>query len=231
MEFFDSLISEVSGIIAGLPQKSFPYSQGNAWKDEGYSQVILQRHTAFELDGVGFNLVTAAEVEQGVTVVGDDLSNISSKRRFARICIVQLEDCSDEQEIYKLIKKVDYVKYHHFPEGYMIRTASRSHKESVRVAKTALKSGIDFSRVGSLLIEKCKENPKVKAVRVIYITAKEADYKVLEELAQKNLAITETLNHIMNSVKFDCDSCNLKPICDEVEGMKELHFKNSSMGG
>ena len=22
----------------------------------------------------------------------------------------------------------------------------------------------------------------------------------------------------------DCGSCSLKPICDEVEGMKELHF-------
>ena len=162
--------------------------------------------------------------------MGDDLDAIEDSRKFARICLIQLEDCSDEQESYKIIKKIDYVKYHHFPTGYMIRSTSRSHKESVRVAKSALKSKINFASVGNLLINKYKEHPKVKGVKVIFVTAPKADYKSLETMAQKTTAITETLNHIMNSVKFDCDTCNLKPICDEVEGMKELHFKNATMG-
>ena len=143
---------------------------------------------------------------------------------------MQTEKQEDEQEYYKVIKKADYVKYHYFPEGYMIRTTSRSHKESVRVAKSALKLGISFEKLGNLFINKYKESPKIKAVKVIFITAKQADYKALEAMAQKSTSIAETLNHIMNSVTFDCDSCNLKPICDEVEGMKALHFKNSSMG-
>ncbi len=230
MEFFDSLIGEVSQLADTSQKTAYPYSEDSLWADEGYSQVILQRDTAFELDGVGFNLVTSSDVSDSIIVVGDELGTISSSRKFARICLVQLEHCNDEQEYYKLIKKVDYVKYHHFPSGYMIRTTSRSHKESVRVAKSALKKDISFEKVGNLLISKYKENPKVKAVKVIFITAKNADYKNLESMAQKSWAITETLNHIMNSVTFDCDSCNLKPICDEVEGMKELHFKNASMG-
>lgn len=230
MEFFDSLINEVSDLIAPLPQSSYAYSKDSAWKDEGYSQVILQRDTAFELDGVGFNLVTSFHIDDGIVVAGDNLADIGNSRKFARICLVQLDDCDDEQETYKVIKKVDYVKYHYFPTGYMIRTTSRSHKESVRVAKSALKAKIDFASVGNLLINKYKEHPKVKGVKVIFITADKADYKSLEAMAQKSTAITETLNHIMNSVKFDCDTCNLKPICDEVEGMKELHFKNATMG-
>ena len=40
----------------------------------------------------------------------------------------------------------------------------------------------------------------------------------------------QNFNRIVNNettgIKFD----NLKAICDEVEGMKELHFKNASMG-
>jgi CheY-like chemotaxis protein len=99
------------------------------------------------------------------------------------------------------------------------------------VAKSALKKGVSFEKVGNLLISKYKENPKIKAVKVIFVTADNVDYKKLEAMAQKSFSITETLNHIMNSVTFDCDSCNLKPICDEVDGMKELHFKNASMGG
>lgn len=230
MEFFDSLICELSDLISEYQKANYPCSEKNQWTDVGYSQVILQRDTAFELDGVGFNLVTSSDVEDGTVVVGDELCSITADRKFARVCLVQLEDSDDEQDCYKTIKKVDYVKYHFFPEGYMIRTTSRSHKESVRVAKSALKKGISFEKAGNLLISKYKENPKVKAVKVIFVTASGADYKKLEAMAQKSGSIAETLNHIMNNVKFDCDTCNLKPICDEVEGMKELHFKNASMG-
>ena len=230
MEFFDSLISEVSALADTSQKATYAYNKDDTWPDIGYSQVILQRDTAFELEGVGFNLVTSSQIDDGMVVVGCELDNISNNRKFARICLVQIEKSDDEQEYYKVIKKADYVKYHFFPEGYMIRTTSRSHKESVRVAKSALKKGVSFEKVGNLLINKYKEHPKVKAVKVFFITDENADFKALESMAQKTTAITETLNHIMNNVTFDCDSCNLKPICDEVEGMKELHFKNASMG-
>ena len=29
---------------------------------------------------------------------------------------------------------------------------------------------------------------------------------------------------IMKNLIMDCKACNLKEVCDEVEGMKELHF-------
>lgn len=229
MEFFDSLIRDVSLLTEPLVKKEYDFSDSELWQDVGYSQVILQRDTASELDGTGFNLVTSSAVEDGIVVIGDDLQHIEGKRKFARISLVQIESEEDEQKAYNLIRKIEYVKYHHFPDGYMIRTSSRSHKEAVRVSKSAVKNGISFQKIGSLLINKYKENSAVKAVKVIFITDPAADYAELENMAQKNNRITETLNHIMNSVTFDCDTCNLKPICDEVEGMKELHFKNAGM--
>lgn len=225
MDFFNSLIDDIQRLTAPLEQKA--YNKEKAWNDAGYNQVILQRDTAFELDGVGFNLVTSDEVEDGVVVIGSNLNAIASDCRFARISIVQIDGVEDEQKAYNLIKKVEYVKYHHFPDGYMIRTSSRSHKEVVRISKAAIKNGISFQSVGSLLIDKYKENPAVKGVKVIFITNPDAPFDKIEETAQKNSRIAETLNHIMNSVKFDCDTCSLKPVCDEVEGMKELHFKTS----
>lgn len=226
MKFFDSLIDSVFCYVSALKQKAF--SAGKKWHDVGANQVIMRRDTAFELDGVGFNLVTSKEVRDEIVVVGDDIGQIKDNRAFARISIVQIDDVGDEQKAYNLIKKIDYVKYHVFPDGYMMRSTSRTHKEAVRVSKKAVKSGIDFQKVGSLLIEKYKENPSVKGVKVIFITASDADFAAIEGLAVKNSEIAETLNHIMNSVNFDCDTCNLKAICDEVEGMKELHFKNSA---
>lgn len=229
MEFFSGLINEFSVMTDAGVKKVYPYDELKCWKDIGYNEVILKRDTAYELSGIGFNLITSRPVESGVTVIGDDLGQIKDSRNFARVSLVQLEDGGDEQTMYNLIRKVEYVKYHYFPEGYMMRTASRSHKEAVRVSKKALKNGISFEMAGNLLIKKYMEIPAVRSVNVIFITDTGADYNRLETLALKGNSITEALNHIMNSVKFDCDTCNLKPICDEVEGMKELHFKNMGM--
>lgn len=225
MKFFDSLISETENIISSFQKKAF--LKGTSWHDAGQNQMIMRRDTAFELDGTGFNLLTSDKVDDEIIVVGDDLNEIRGDRRFARISIVQIDEIENEQESYNLIKKVEYVKYHSFPDGYMIRSTSRSHKESVRVSQKAIKDGIGFQKIGSLQIEKYKENSAVKGVKIIFITAPEADYYAIEKLAEKNHAIAETLNHVMNSVNFDCNTCNLKAICDEVEGMKELHFKKS----
>ncbi len=227
MKFFDSLIENATALTASFEKKLLPTV--NPWHDAGQSQMIMRRDTAFELEGVGFNLITSVDVADEIILIGDDLADIKENRRFARIAVISIEDSGDEQKSYNLIKKIDYVKYHTFPDGYMMRSTSRSHKESVRVSKSAIKDGISFGNIGSLMIEKYKENPAVKSVRLIFITSPEADYAEAERLAQKNYEITETLNHVMNSIVFDCNTCNLKAICDEVEGMKELHFSKSEM--
>ena len=227
MEFFDSLINDFTASCKDFDAVTYLHNTNTAWKENEYSKVILQRETACELDGTGFNMITGKTVEDGIVLIGPDLDSVSSKQKFARVCIVQLENKDDEQQLYNLIRKVEYVKYHFFPEGYMIRTASRSHKEGVRVSRSAVKDGLSFEMIGNMLIRKFKAIPSVKAVKVFFVTDPSFNYSETEAMAQKSNTITEALNHIMNSVKFDCDTCNLKPICDEVEGMKELHFKNA----
>ena len=230
MNFFNSLIDDVCDLLNLKNQTAETYSSADCWQDVGYNQVILQRDTAFELDGVGFNLVTSSPVNDSVVVVGTDLDKIKNDCSFARIPIIQIDDVADEQQNYNLIRKIEYAKYHYFPQGYMIRTSSKGHKEVVRVSKEAVSDGITFGKVGNLLISKFKENPAVKGVKIIFVTDQNADFSKIEALAHKNNSITETLNHIMNNVNFDCSTCNLKAICDEVEGMKELHFKTSMKG-
>ena len=229
MEFFSPLIKKVLEMTQGLSAINYDYTPDDVWNDAGFNQVILQKHTAFELKGTGFNLITSSPVKDGITVIGSELADIKKDCSFTRISIVQTEAPEDEQKLYNLIRKVEYVKYHYFPDGYMIRTSSRAHKEAVRVSKDAIKKGISFQNAGNLLINKYKEISAVRGVRVIFITSSEADHKAFEEIAQKNNTITETLNHIMNNVNFDCDTCNLKPVCDEIEGMRDLHFRNKGM--
>ncbi|MEE1504383.1 MAG: hypothetical protein UGF89_09100 [Acutalibacteraceae bacterium] len=229
MEIFDSLIKEVSELIEPYSRTEFSYKKEFSWEDVGHNQVILQKETLFELDGVGFNLLTSSNIDDSVVVVGQDLQELKENSKFARICFIEFEEQEEIQKTYNLIRKIEYTKYHFFPDGYMIRTSSKAHKESVRVSKNAVKKGIDFQKIGNLLINKFKENPSVKGVKVVFVTEEAVDFSKLESLSRKNHEITETLNQVMNNLTFDCDTCNLKAICDEVEGMRELHFK-SSMG-
>lgn len=230
MEFFSSVIDEFSDLVGNCDAKQYFYKTDNVWRLENYSHIILQRDTACELDGTGFNIFTSANLESGVVVIGNDLSALREKNKFSRVCIVKIDDSENEQNNYNLIRKIDYIKYHFFPEGYMIRTSSRAHKEGVRVSDDAIRNGISFEKIGNSLINMYLENPAVRAVKVYFITEKSADYNTLEAMAQKCNDITETFNHVMNSINFDCNTCKLKPVCDEVEGMKELHFKNVGNG-
>lgn len=228
MDFFDSL---ADGVLAAAVQNggnSYAFDSTKLWNDTGYSEVILKRNAAYELNGTGFCLVTSKMFDCKTTVVGSELSQIKKDSKFARVAIVGVEDNADEQVMYDLIKKIEYVKYRFFPQGYMIRSASTSYKESVRVSSETVKNGISFERIGNSMIEKIMKIPGVKSVQIYFFTSPDIDYAYFESIAQKNRKLTETLNRVMNEAKFDCSECNLKPICDEVEGMRELHFKNAN---
>lgn len=222
MEFYDRFIQKIEDMVMYFPKQTF--SPGIPWRDLENQQIILKRDTAFQLEGVGFNLVTSSVVQDRIILVGDDLNHIYEDRRFARIALVQVQDAADGRDEYDLIKKIDYVKYHTFPDGYMMRSTSRSHQEAVRVSKTAVNNGVDFQKIGSIWIAKYKQIPEVKGVTLIFITAPNADYQQIQRIAEKSHAVTETLNRVTNDMVLDCSVCNLKPICDEVEGIKNLHF-------
>ena len=222
MNFFDELIEKTKQIVGGSETSKYSYSS-NAWQDMGESHIVLGRDTAFELNGIGFNLVTSSKIGESETIViGDELKKVKNDRKFARVSIIEIDDVDDEQKAYNLIRKIEYVKYHYFPLGYMIRTSSEEQREIVRVSKSAIKKGISFENVGNLLESKFLENESVKAVKTYFINKQDFDYSLLENIAEKNSEITKTLNHIMKGINFDCSACNLNPICDEVEGMREL---------
>ena len=113
------------------------------------------------------------------------------------------------------------------PQGFMTRVSSIQNRESVRVSKEAIKNGISFSDVGNLMLKSLHKDPKVLAAKVIFITLKDFPYEELRQSVKKADDITKTIDHIASNALMDCGSCGLQKICDEVEGMKELHFGKS----
>lgn len=106
----------------------------------------------------------------------------------------------------------------------MLRTSSESSRERIRISKKTVKAGISFESVGNAFIKEYKKDPNVLAVKLLFLTAPDADYSALLADAKTAKDILFTLSKILEGMPTDCHSCALKPTCDEVEGMRELHF-------
>ena len=193
MELYDSFIRETTDLL-GAPTQKWAYKERDAWKDNGESELVLLRDAAYELggganDAVNFTCVTSDSSlvpADEVLLYGPDMKEIKGDVPFARLVILGVKDIDVENKdaTYTAIRNIEFVKYHVFPDGYMMRVSPES-----------------------------------------FIT-KNVDFKTLHDTAKKIDDVTKTMNTILEGMPedLDCASCSFKPVCDEVEGLKELHF-------
>lgn len=236
MELYNELIWETEGLLEGKPLQSWDYDSSAAWPDAGASELVLGRDAAFELGGSGkpalhYTCVTTSPslVERDqVLLWGPDLRELRTDAPYARIALLRVGDIEsddgDDTVAYNAIKDMEFVKYHVFPKGYMLRISTEDNREQVRVSRKALGEGMSFYRVGCDFIRCYRKNPNVLGVKLIFITAPDGPYEALAACGRRSTEITRTLCTILDGLPMDCSACHLKPICDEVEGMRELHF-------
>lgn len=233
MELYNSIITASHALLAGAPLRRWDYSAADAWKDMGESELVMLRDAAFELGGSGnpsanFTCVTSSEKlvpNDEILLYGKDIPELHGDVSFARLVFLQVDKVlgEDDEATFQAIQDMEFVKYHVFPEGYMVRISSESNREQVRLSRKALQSGISFRRVGASYIRRYHENPHIRKVQIVFVT-ENAAIEELARTAKKVDNITKTLTHILEGLPTDCGSCTLKPICDEVEGMREMHF-------
>lgn len=233
MELYNTIFESTENILANLKPRVWDYDARRAWPDLGSAELVLQSDAAYELgaNGLGsanYICVTSSSDlvnKDQVLLYGKDLRDIRSDTPFARIVLLRVGVMDgDDDEVYRAIKDIEFSKYHVYPDGYMVRMSPESHREQIRVSKQGVRKGINFAQVGYRYIEQYKKDANVVNATVIFITDPTVNFKALSENAKKVDAITSTLNHIMEGLPTDCNVCQLKDICDEVEGMKELHF-------
>ena len=147
---------------------------------------------------------------------------------YARITLLRLkEDLEyDTQGWYGVLKKLGYTRYHVFPEGYMMRISAVKEREPVRVSREALKRGMDFGSVGKAFLDAYLAHSQVEAARVIFLTTTEAPYARLQELAGKFDRITASLDQVFAGLSMDCTTCGQRELCEEIEGLKDLHLRS-----
>ena len=233
MELYNSVFESTENILANLKPRVWDYDARRAWPDLGSAELVLQSDAAYELGANGLGsanyicITSSPDLvnKDQVLLYGKDLRDIKSDTPFARIVLLRVGVMEgDDDELYRAIKDIEFSKYHVYPDGYMVRMSPESHREQIRVSKQGVRKGINFAQVGYRYIEQYKKDANVVNATVIFITDPTVNYKALSENAKKVDAITSTLNHIMEGLPTDCNVCQLKDICDEVEGMKELHF-------
>ena len=233
MELFNSLIQDTRALLEKGSPKVWDYNGRDCWTDIGSSELVLQKDAAYELGAAGrgsANYVlfsSSAELvdKDQVLLYGPDLREIRGDVDFARIVLLRVGVLDDDNEVvYRTLKDIEFAKYHVYPEGYMVRMSPENYREQVRVSKQAVKKGISFKAVGASYIKAYKKDPNVLNATVIFVTAPGFDYAAMKDNAKKASDITNTLTHILEGLPTDCSVCALKGICDEVEGMKELHF-------
>lgn len=241
MKIYDEIILKTTELLSTVEPRTYSHNPNNAATVGKKNELILAREAAFELGEGTLPSVSYTAITDNVNLIsadrillfGKDLQELAKDSAFARITILLTDNIEEngDQGAHAIIKNIEMKKYDVSPEGYMMRAAALSNREQVRVSKSALKAGLNFERIGNLFISKYKENKHVRAVTVIFVTLPDAPYEELECLANNSVEITRALNHILADIKMDCCACEWKPVCDEVEGMKELHsnMANQSM--
>ena len=234
MKLYDETIKCIMSSLEGAPLKQLDIVNAN-WTDAGDHNLILRADMAYELGGgtcpavsaMGVTASTELVPADEVYLLGPDLSEIKEDQPYARIALVRVAEDSlgDGNVLYNAIRKIEYVRYHINPEGYMTRISASNGREPVRVSREAIDKGLGFAQVGKLFLDKYHENKNIEAVKLIFITQPDFDYKALAESSRHLEEITGTIDHIFKNVTMDCGSCSLQQICDEVEGLRELHFK------
>ena len=234
MKVFDELILKVNDLLPEHGRSHFPVPNAERFKGHR-SELILGKETAFELGGGNCSCVTTSMYteredlvpEDEIVVYGKDLTELKKDSSFARIALIRTDfiEQEGEQGAYGILEKISLKKYDVFPKGYMVRTSALSNREQVRISKTAVKQGLTFADVGTMYINEFHKNKHVQAVKMIFVTVPDLDYPELDHLGNLSNELFRALNHMVSDLKMNCNHCEWKVVCDQVEGMKELHEK------
>ena len=233
MRLYDDVLRQIRSLLPAEPTKRAAYDPAKCAPEGEKDRILFRADTAYELGGggtPGAEAVLFADWPEGrseTLLYGPDLCEISSDAPFGHITVVMIKETEDALPSSERLKTIGFTVFQLYPAGYHIRISPAACREQVRVAKTALQKEppLSFMNVGNSLIKAFLLHPEVRAVRTAFITDPAFDYKALSVLAGKTKKITDAVQSTLQLDELDCASCKMKPICDEIDGLRELHFR------
>ena len=233
MNLYNSVIESLNALLPEQPDKAADYSEALCAPEGAKNALLFRADTAFELGGSGKAAVESVlfgelpEMRDEVLLYGKDLRELAGDTPFAHFTVVKLNENDEKDLRYEQLQTIGFSVFQLYPKDYYIRVSPSAGREQVRVAKAALERDppLSFVNVGCSLIRLLKEREDVACVKTVFITAADFDYRALAALARKAKTITEAVQHTLMPDALDCASCKMKPVCDEVDGLRELHFQ------
>lgn len=233
MRLYDDLLNRLRALLPDAPMIRAPYDPTACAPEGEKDRILFRADTAYELGGGGKPSAQAvlfadlAEHRSETLLYGPDLSDIAGDAPFGHFTVVELKETDEAALSTERLKTVGFTVFQLYPAGYHIRISPAACREQVRVAKAALRAGppLSFVHVGNSLIRAFLRQPDVNSVRTVFITDPGADYKALSALAGQAKRITDAVQSTLQMDELDCASCRMKPVCDEIDGLRELHFQ------
>lgn len=248
MTVYDGIIKECEELLKQFSGKLLLTEHSESWPREQSQKMIMRDETVCELgggmmpasSGIAF---TSGNITDGqmmsvdgeskadeIWLYGPDIPELTGNVPYARLTVLDVDDSGweDNTKAYEAMRRIDYTRYHIYPKGYMMRVSMAESREPVRVSAQAVAEGLNFAVVGRMLADAYRGHPEVRKVKIIFITDPNFPYELMTRKVEKMEKITRSLDKIFDNLIMDCHSCTLKPICDEVEGMRQLHIKQDA---
>lgn len=172
-----------------------------------------------------FNLINDGEI----WINGPDIPEMTGNHSpYGKIVLLQSDVLSFEDP-YPKLKDLEHIRSKiHFTD-VMQRASSERNREHIRISRRAMDNGVSLYKLGTSALQMYKENEYVKAAQIIYLTGENSPYDELNEIAIEADRISQALNTVLDGLDLDCGNCDLSAICDEVEGLRDLHRRQENI--
>ncbi len=234
IQIFDGMMQEIQNVLDQSGCEPRDLSVNKEWKKQTDGELILRSDMAYELGGgeypaySGTVFLSGAGQDQ-VLLYGPDLPEITQDVPYTRLAVIGIADhIQADQAGYDRMKQIEYTRYRMQMAGYMMRISAARHREMVRISRKELKAGINLAQVGASMVAAYHSHPDVEWVRIYFVTTPVVNCQQLEHQVMLADGVMESLNEIFQNLEMNCGSCGLRTVCDEVEGLREMHFSRSN---
>lgn len=242
LRIYDKQISELNNLLNSKEAKTSSFDSENILDLLEREELILRSDTAIELGNDNSYAIssilftTDINVPNSIEIIGQDIQELiknknCTKSNYSRIVIVKLKadavENKSSQQLYGIFRKLEYLRFNLFIKGLSFRISSIQNKEAVRISNDLIKKNVSFTQIGNTLINEYLKFPEVEAVKIIFISNTNTEFnKIFEKIktiANQVNNITDSLNEIFKGLKMDCSVCAQKQLCEEIDGLRELH--------
>lgn len=157
------------------------------------------------------------------TVIGPELNRLEpGKAPLGKITLLGVHGFSEENA-YERFLEMDLIRTKLSLEGYMLRAVPQHNREWSRISREAMNKGFSLNILGNELVRDYRKLVYVDAVEVIFITSSVQYIQRLRPISEKVSHVISAMKNIFDDLEFDCAECDYSNVCNEVDGLREMH--------